>query len=248
MHAVELEYQKGRRLIDENIRRRARLSSYDLFRSCWSIIEQNKDLFVGRATICGFHAAAWRVLVYHDFVKYFIRLRPDFSPLVRDLPAPEGAAIMLSVHTGLELGIVSALTAKGKPVAVISAKSGQNRERSIVFRPRGNVQYIAADSNSLINSRLALREGRVVVADCDYPLPENPTANAVRAISNSLFELAKRSRSELCFVLPHVDTRGHIDFVHRSIDIPPHDTADCRPCFVEFLKSCGMGWIRWELH
>ena len=88
MDPLDAEYRQGRKLIDEHMRSRSHLSTYDLFRSSWSVIEKNNEKFIGRARLAGYHDSAWRVLVYHDFVKHFVKARPDFRPLARELPAP----------------------------------------------------------------------------------------------------------------------------------------------------------------
>lgn len=247
MNHLDSEYREGRRLIDECMRKRAQLSSFDLFRACWSLIEENKEKFIPRAALASYHESAWRILVYNDFVRHFAKVRPEFVPPARKLPAPSGAAIMVTIHTGLELGIANALKAQGRAVSIIFLPAPQNKDRVTVFRPFGEIAFIKADADCLVNASLALRSGRILLADCDHPLPENPTANAVRAISRGLFEFAKRTRTELCFVLPFVDRKGHIDFLHKSLGVPPRGDQDDRLKFVDFLGSAGMGWMRWEL-
>jgi hypothetical protein len=247
MNQLVSEYREGRKLIDECMRKRAQLSSFDLFRACWSLIEENKQKFIPRAALANYPEAAWRILVYNDFIRHYSKVRPEFVPPVRHLPAPAAAGVMVTIHTGLELGIANALKAQGKAVSVIYLPGPQNKEKAILFRPFSQVQFIKADADCLLNASLALRSGRVLLADCDHPLPENPSANAVRAISRGLFEFAKRTRTELCFVLPFVDRKGHIDFLHQSLGVPPRGAQDDRLTFLSFLESAGMGWMRWEL-
>jgi hypothetical protein len=247
MSHLDSEYREGRKLIDECIRKRGHLSSFDLFRACWTLIEENREKFTGRAMLANYPESAWRVLVYNDFIRYFAKLRPEFVPPARSLTAPAGSAIVVTIHTGLELGIANALSAKGKSVSVIYVPAPLNMDKAKLFRPFGRIQFIKADRDCLFSAHMVLRSGGVVLADCDHPLPENPSANAVRAISRGLFEFAKRTRTELCFVLPFVDRKGHIDFLHKSMGVPPRGNQDDRPKFVEFLGSAGMGWMRWEL-
>lgn len=247
MSQLDSDYREGRKLIDECMRKRAQLSSFDLFRACWSLIEENKEKFIPRAMLSNYPESAWRVLVYNDFIRHFAKVRPEFVPPVRSLPAPAGSAVFVTIHTGLELGVANALSAKGKSVSVIYVPAPQNMNKARLFRPFGRIQFIKADQDCLFTAHLALRGGAVVLADCDHPLPENPTANAVRAISRGLFEFAKRTRTELCFVLPFVDRKGHIDFLHKSLGVPPRGDQDDRLKFLEFLGSAGMGWMRWEL-
>ena len=38
----------------------------------------------------------------------------------------------------------------------------------------------------------------------------------------------------------------NIDFLHKSLGVPPHGDQDDRK-FLCFLESAGMGWMRWEL-
>ena len=239
-------YKEGRRLIDEHMRQRAHLSSYDLFRSCWKLIEDNADKFKGRAALGGFPEGVWRILVHHDFVRHFSQHRPGFLPPVRDLRVPKAGAVMVSVHTGLELGVARALTEKGKPVSLVYSPSPQNRLRSQIYKPDSKTQFIRADEDCLLNAAIALRGGGVLLADCDHPLPEDPTASSVRALKRPLFDLARVTRSELCFVLPFVDRRGHIDFVAKTLGIPDRGSGDLRPDFVAFLRECGMTWIEWR--
>ncbi len=39
----------------------------------------------------------------------------------------------------------------------------------------------------------------------------------------------------------------NIDFLHKSLGVPPGGDQDDRLKFVEFLESAGMSWMRWEL-
>jgi hypothetical protein len=246
MSENELLYQQARRLVDDEMRRHAYLSTHDLFRKCWTVVEAHEEKFRGRAALSQLNDKAWRVMVYHDLSKYFLRIRPDFTPQVRSLDLGFKTAVIASIHTGLELGIAKAFLERNKKLSIIHLPSSQNRERGELFKLPSHVQYIKADANCLLNARRALSEGRCILADCDHPLPENPRANVVRAISSAIFELAKRTGADLCFVLPYVDKYGVIAFRAEMAASPPQAQVDYRERFVDFLNRSGLDWIQWK--
>ena len=103
------------------------------------------------------------------------------------------------------------------------------------------------NANSLIHARRSLAEGSLLLADCDYPLPDNPrSAETVRVISNAIFELAKRSDAKLYFVLPYIDKHGLIAFKSETVALPLRSGMDYRTLFVDFLTRSGMNWISWK--
>ena len=246
MSQFDDDYERGRRLVDEQIRRNAHLSTYDLFRLSWRVINENEDMFKGRAGASGFDQKAWRVFVHHDLGKYFLRMRPDFIPPVRALEAPPKGAVIVTVHTGLELGIVRALLARNVKLSVIHLPNPRNRERATIFKPPPEVQYITADANCLLNARRALQLGRSILADCDHPVDEDVRATSIRAIRGSLFETAKRADASLYFVLPYVDTHGQIAFRTELLPQPLNRAVDYRLHFISFLKRSGLDWIEWR--
>lgn len=247
MSDFDMIYQAGRRLVDEQIRRNAHLSSHDLFRLCWKVIDANQGMFRGRAEASELDEKAWRVMVHHDLGKHFLRMRPDFIPPVRALQAPAEASMILTVHTGLELAIGRALIAGKRKLSIVYVPNPRNSERAKLFKLPPDVQYIVADANCLLNVRKALQSGRHVLADCDHPVPENPKANEIRAISISLFELARRSGVPLLFVLPIVEKSGQIAFRAEFHPQPIGHDHDYRTDFVSFLKDAGLDWIAWRM-
>ena len=246
MSENEFLYRQARRLVDEEIKRHSSLSTHDLFRKCWAVVENNAENFKGRAALSEINDKAWRVLVYHDLSKYFLRIRPDFKPQVRSLDLSFKTAIIASIHTGLELGIAKAVLERNKKLSIIHLPNPQNRERGALFKLPSQVHYIRADANCLLNARRSLAEGRSILADCDHPLPENPRANTVRAISASIFNLAKRTGADLCFVLPYVDKNGVIAFRAEMAASPPLAQVDYRETFVDFLHRSGLDWMQWK--
>jgi hypothetical protein len=190
---------------------------------------------------------SWRILVYFDFIIYLARIRPDFSPPMRGIDAPVGATVVATVHTGLEIGTAKALAEKGRKVSVIRWFNARNSPRRAAFKLPESIEAIEADANSLIHARRSLAEGRTLLADCDYPLPDNPrSAESVRVISNAIFELAKRSGAKLCFVLPYIDKHGLITFKSETVPLPLRPGVEYRKLFVDFLTRSGMNWISWR--
>lgn len=240
-------YKKGQRLVDEQILLNKHLSNHDLFRLCWKVIDANQHMFTGRAEASGRNPKVWRLMVHHDLGKHFARVRPDFVPPVRVLDAPARSAVIITVHTGLELGIGKALVAGNRKLSVIHNPNSQNRERTRLFKLPSTVEYIIADANCLLKARMALHAGRVVLADCDYPAPDDPKASAIRVVSSSLFDLAKRAGAELFFVLPYIDPHGHIAFHSERVPRPLRQDNDYRQNFISFARRSGLDWIEWRI-
>ena len=185
----------------------------DVFCGAWKIVD---DATPGTSIRRNFRKMPVRHIQHYNLRQVIKSVYPDFIPLVSidrsvidELRA--GPSVIATIHSRSEYAICAALDKAGLASAVITA---------VRMDPIDVENYgfgtapicILRDRNVFLETRAALKDGRVIVCDVDYVLDKHGPAHALY-VSASFFAFQQAVKAKLYFGYTNISEDGQIDCV-----------------------------------
>ncbi len=214
------------------------------FRRIWAFTRKHPSIFRLRSRLDRSFPQDWRNLIYLDIFRTLTWIRSgcvpavipvNHEPLVR--LAHEGRPIVIvSLHSDLSTGLNALLERLGLDWAVITSSS------HIPLHARwlglkASLATIPNSENCFLIARRQMRDGKIIFCCPDYRIADSRPGRHAFALSDRIFDFARRTSASLVYAVPILTEDGSIRYTFSDPRLAAEfsATADAVADFLAFL-------------
>ena len=210
----------------------------------WKFIQRHPFLFSIPQSYKNRFRKPWQNVVFSDLLTRLNhqgagiapRLKVHGNSTLQEAVESGKPIIVLTVHTGFLFSTLKAISEPRQNVAFLAVKQISQKWLE-PYDLENEVEFITANSGSLLACRNALRRSMIVMGSVDFTVKFPGSLDNTPFVSVGLFELGLVSRAQIIYAYSKVDQGGivHCYFEGPGVALKRNDAQSHARDFLEFV-------------